>query len=158
MKIDRRFTHGKSKTPEHKIWLGMLSRCRNPNVKCYADYGGRGVVVCEAWADFSAFLADVGERPSPTHSLERIKTDGDYEPGNVRWATPLEQANNKRNTRYVEYRGRRMALNDAVRAAGSIIHREAAWIRIKTGWSVDRALETPRLFESHASKSRGIAA
>lgn len=146
---------GMSKTREYKIWRGMLNRCYNPNVNDYNIYGGRGIKVSEVWRnDFLAFLNHVGPRPSKSHSLDRKNSDADYEPGNVRWATVLEQANNRRRTRYVEYNGTRMALNDAVRAAGSVIHYEAAWIRIKTGWSVDLALETPRIVESPNSSAR----
>jgi hypothetical protein len=151
-----KITHRMSKSQEYAIWAGMLARCSNPNVECFADYGGRGIKVCDIWAnDFLAFYLDVGPRPSKTHSLEREDSDGNYEPGNVRWATVLEQANNKRGTRFVEYRGERLALSDAVRAAGSVIHYEAAWVRIqKCGWAVDRAVETPRTRESPNSKSR----
>jgi hypothetical protein len=74
----------------------MLTRCRNPRNARYKDYGGRGITVCEAWRSFEAFLADMGRRPSPAHSLDRRENDGNYEPGNCRWATPEEQANNRR--------------------------------------------------------------
>lgn len=148
-------THGKSRTPEHAILAGMLSRCQNPKRKSFKHYGGAGVTVSDRWQQFENFLADMGSRPSPRHSIDRIDSSGSYEPSNCRWATFTEQANNRRNTRFVTYRGTRMALTDAVRAAGSVIHYEAAWVRIRTGWSVERALETPRLFVSHASKSKG---
>ena len=142
---------------EYGIWTGMLNRCRNPKLKCYELYGGRGIKVCEAWKKFEVFFRDMGPRPSAKHSLERIDANGDYEPGNVRWATHLEQCNNRRATRFVIYKGRRTALTDAVRAAGSVIHYETAWIRIRTGWPVDVALETPRTRESPNSKSRRLS-
>jgi hypothetical protein len=146
--------HGKSKTQEHAIWCGMLTRCSNPSVSIYYLYGGRGISVCEKWkGDFLAFFSDMGPRPSKRHSVERRDPNGNYEPGNCYWATRAQQVNNRRCTRFVEYRGRRMALTDAVRAAGSVIHYEAAWIRIKTGWTPERALETPRLMESPASEA-----
>jgi hypothetical protein len=142
--------HGKRRTQEYAIWAGMLQRCKNPNRKCFAAYGGSGISVCIRWRDgengihpFVCFLADVGERPTRKHSLEREDATKNYEPGNVRWALPLEQANNKRRTRWVVYRGQEMSLCDAVRAAGSVIHYEAAAIRLKCGWTVERALETP---------------
>lgn len=134
--------HGMTGTQEHRIWLGMLSRCNNPNVKCFANYGGRGIEVCERWKDFQSFLADMGPRPSKKHSIERRDPNGHYSPDNCYWATPTEQVNNRRCTRFVNYRGERLALNDAVRAAGSVIHYEAAWVRIKSGWPVEKALET----------------
>jgi len=145
--------HGMSKSQEHAIWRGMISRCSNTNRQRSKNYVGRGIKVCERWQKFENFYADMGPRPSPGHSIERSNNDGNYEPDNCRWATPTEQATNRRRTRFVTYRGERLPLTEAVRLAGSIIHYEAAWIRIKTGWTVDKAIETPRTMESHASKT-----
>lgn len=97
-----RSTHGMAPRgqplpPEYNVWSRMKDRCNNPKNKNYADYGGRGVKVCDRWqTDFSAFLADVGRRPSSELTLERIENDGNYEPGNVRWATRKEQKANQR--------------------------------------------------------------
>lgn len=83
--------------PAYRAWMGMRNRCRNQNNKSYAIYGGRGIRVCERWdRSFDAFLADVGERPTERHSLERIDVNGNYEPGNIRWATAKEQKANQR--------------------------------------------------------------
>lgn len=82
------------KTSEYNIWRAMRARCANPKNPDYKSYGGRGISVCERWQDFSIFLSDMGERPSKNHSLDRIDNDGNYEPGNVRWATIQEQASN----------------------------------------------------------------
>ena len=79
----------------YERWAGMIQRCTNPNHLRYADYGGRGITVCERWRDFANFLVDVGDCPSGM-SLDRIDNDGNYEPGNCRWATPSEQRINQR--------------------------------------------------------------
>lgn len=88
--------HGQSRLPEYRVWATMLERCRRPRAANYHNYGGRGIGVCERWLDFDAFYADMGARPSPKHSIDRIDNDGNYEPGNCRWATASEQNRNKR--------------------------------------------------------------
>lgn len=92
--------HGASSTREYAVWQGMKQRCYYPRHKDYSRYGGRGIRVCDAWLNsFEQFRNDMGSKPTPSHSLDRINNDGDYEPGNVRWATAKTQAKNrKRNT------------------------------------------------------------
>lgn len=92
----------------------MKSRCSNPNIPCYSDYGGRGITVCVAWIEsFAQFLQDVGPRPSHKHSLDRWPNpNGGYEPGNVRWATKSEQNNNRRNTTAVTFKGRTQTIRE----------------------------------------------
>lgn len=89
-------THGCTHAPEYRVWAGMHQRCGNPKNVRYSRYGGRGISVCEQWSDFACFLEDMGKRPSKDHSLDRYPdNDGNYEPGNCRWATRSQQQQNK---------------------------------------------------------------
>jgi hypothetical protein len=98
---DSRTVHGDNRklneAPEYRAWVGMIQRCENPNLKNFSRYGGRGIKVCAAWRQsYLLFLKDMGRRPSPQHSLDRIDNDGDYEPSNCQWATASEQMHNTR--------------------------------------------------------------
>lgn len=104
---DRARTHGMSKSPEYQTWNRMWSRCTNPITSRYHRYGGRGITVCDRWASFENFYEDMGPRPSADHSIERDEVDGNYEPGNCRWATKKEQSRNTSTNLFVEYRGER---------------------------------------------------
>lgn len=105
LRLERRTTHGLAaaarnrRHPLYQTWRGMRARCRNPRSADWPKYGGRGITVCERWHSFVNFLADIGERPSPDHSIDRIDNDQGYEPGNVRWATNTEQARNRRSNK-----------------------------------------------------------
>lgn len=99
----RETTHGEAQgtdhnaTPEYNAWSSMKGRCHNPRDKGYPNYGGRGIEVCESWRNsYQAFLGDVGRRPGPGYSIDRIDVNGNYEPGNVRWATARQQVRNRR--------------------------------------------------------------
>lgn len=91
--------HGMSRTPEYRAWSQAIRRCHVPKSLNFKNYGGRGISVCQEWkASFAAFFAHVGLRPHPSMSIDRINNDGNYEPGNVRWATRTMQNNNTRKT------------------------------------------------------------
>lgn len=100
---DKRRKHGGWKSPEYLAWMAARGRCRNPRDARYSSYGGRGIRVCERWASsFENFIADMGPRPSSKHSLDRIDNDGNYEPGNCRWATRSQQMRNHRGVKLLE--------------------------------------------------------
>lgn len=102
-------------TPEYNAWTRMKDRCYNPNAERYNRYGGRGIKVCNRWLhSFENFLTDVGFRPSRKHSLDRSEVNGNYEPGNVRWATAKEQSRNKERTVFVTWQGKRMPLVELI--------------------------------------------
>ncbi len=131
-----RFTHAMTNTPTYRSWKSMRRRCFNENDPSFKNYGGRGVTVCERWSSFKAFLSDMGERPVGT-SLDRIDVNGDYQPGNCRWATPTEQSNNSRRNVFVEIGGERLTLAEAARKAG--VHRATFKARIYRGASPEEA-------------------
>jgi hypothetical protein len=138
-------THGQSRpgqwTPEYRTWASMLTRCGNPNSRGYATYGGRGVAVCERWRAFENFFSDMGPRPTPSHSIDRIDNSRGYEPGNCRRATAKEQGRNKTNNAYVDIGGRRLVLAEACDLFG-ISHSRVRG-RIRAGWPEELAVTTP---------------
>jgi hypothetical protein len=121
--IDRNRTHGfaqrSGRHPLYRAWANMVSRCSDPNHPKYADYGGRGIMVCPRWRDsFADFLADVGERPFRGAEIDRRDNNLGYEPGNTRWATRAEQTRNTRVNRNITHDGRTMTLTEWARELG----------------------------------------
>lgn len=128
------------KSPTYVSWGGMISRCQDCKNNQWENYGGRGIKVCSRWRNFENFLADMGERPSKSHSIDRLNADGDYEPSNCRWATASQQGRNRRNNRMVHYLGKQRALSEACELAG--LNYKTVHARLQSGWPLNLALST----------------
>ncbi len=122
----------------YNAWRAMIDRCTGVNNNTYEFYGAKGIAICEGWNDFRQFLKDVGERPSRGHTLDRIDNDGNYEPGNCRWATRKEQARNRKSNRIVEAFGEALPIAEWADRLGVPQHRIGQ--RIRRGWPPERAL------------------
>lgn len=134
-------THGMTFTSEFNTWCNVIQRCNNPNDTAYRRYGGRGIRVCDRWSgSFENFYADMGPKPSPEHSIDRINNDGNYDPENCRWATRKEQLSNKGNNRMIEFDGRKQTITEWGREFG--LSMELISYRLGRGWSICRALTT----------------
>lgn len=144
MKIYERLGHtsGGRKTRTYIAWRNMISRCTNPKYAQFSDYGGRGITVCSRWrSSFGCFLEDMGIC-APGLSLDRYpNNNGNYEPGNCRWATRNEQAQNTRTSFLITFNGQTKALSEWSRTVG--IRADTIRYRIVSGWSVDHALTLP---------------
>lgn len=123
------------------VWAQMRDRCQNPNAKQFNDYGGRGISVCERWAEFENFEADMGARPDGS-LLDRKDNDGPYSPENCRWATRKEQNSNRRNCIYVDCDGERVTLREYCRRKG-IKYRPIVKRIQDRNWPIELALSTP---------------
>lgn len=120
----------------------MIQRCTNQKTKAYRDYGARGVSVCERWLSFANFINDMGHKPTPSHTIERNNTNGNYEPGNCRWATRLEQGANTRKNRVITINGETLILAEWLRRIG--ITHGTFRSRMVRGMSLEAALTTPK--------------
>lgn len=128
----------KRRRPEYSAWCAMRNRCRNPRNRAYSRYGGRGITVDPRWESFERFLADMGTRPSPHHSLERVDNDGPYSPANCIWATRKQQARNRRRMRKVTAFGRTQLVCEWAEEVE--IPQVVIGSRLAHGWSPERAL------------------
>ena len=139
-------THGETVggkvSPEYTAWRSMLSRCYDTNDVGFPNYGGRGIAVCQEWrASFAPFLEYMGRRPTSGHSVDRINSAGNYEPGNVRWATAEQQNSNKRNVCMIAAFGETHTISEWSRLKGVPFH--CLWRRLRTGWIPETALTKP---------------
>jgi hypothetical protein len=127
-----------SSSQEYQIWSAMKSRCYYNDNKHYNDYGGRGIRVCSRWLNsFENFYEDMGQRPTPTHSIERRNVNQDYSPDNCYWATAIEQARNKTTTRYIEYNGRKVSMVELSEIFN--VNYDALKYRLNLGYTPDQA-------------------
>lgn len=133
-------THGMSQSPEYKTWIGMLSRCENPNAHAFESYGGRGITVCERWHKFEHFYEDMGARPRGL-TLERRDNNLGYSKDNCYWATRTEQQRNRRNSRLLTLNGTTLCLTGWAEKNG--VKKSCLRMRLKKGWPVERALSEP---------------
>lgn len=143
-------THGMTGIPEHRVWRAMIQRCCNPNSAFYKNYGGRGINVCKQWKEsFAAFYQDLGPKPFPSHTLERVDNSQGYEPGNTIWATKIQNARNTRKNVYLVYKGQRDCIAAWSERTG--ISSTAIRHRLERGWSVEKTLSV-RSGESRTAK------
>ena len=134
-------THQMTCTTEYRTWRHIKSRCFNPNVPSYKDYGARGISMCDEWVNsFEQFYKDMGLKPSKDYSIERINNNKGYTPENCKWATRTEQNKNKRNTILIEYVGKKQTLGDWSKDTG--INKICLYKRHRMGWSAERMLTT----------------
>lgn len=127
-------THGQTKSPEYRAWVAMKTRCSNPNYPWFHRYGGRGIAVCTEWqGSFERFLTDMGHRPGPGYSLDRIDNDGDYTPSNCRWASSQTQGRNTARSSQVVFEGQTITLAEAAERSG--ISAAALASRRYHGWA-----------------------
>jgi hypothetical protein len=143
-------SHGCTKTPEYESLFRAIARCHNPKDPAWKNYGGRGITVCDRWRGkdgFVNFLADVGPRPSPEHSLDRIDNNRGYEPGNVRWATRSEQARNKRNNKVFMVQGKRVHVGDCVQRSG--LHHRTFYELLTKGWTAEEIVLHREILAAH---------
>lgn len=136
----------------YQVWASMKARCSNPKVRKWSTYGGRGIKVCERWQEFQNFHADMGPRP-PGTTLDRYPNqDGDYEPGNCRWATHEEQHNNKRDNHRVTIAGRDQTIMQWARESG--INKNTLLSRVVQGWPEAMLLIAPNTQNRVKEKAR----
>lgn len=134
-------THRLTGSLTYRSWRSMRDRCLNKAHHNYPRYGGRGITICPEWDDFEAFLADMGERPSQEYTIDRIDVNRNYAPDNCRWADAKAQGLNRRDTKWLTYRGETLSTKDMAEKYG--IPRTALTKRLARGWDVETAISKP---------------
>jgi len=145
------YKHGMSKTRPWQIWMGIKARCLNKKEQAYKDYGGRGIKICDKWMNFKNFWDDMNKDYNDEMTIDRIDVNGDYCKENCRWATKQEQRFNKRNTKWVTYKGKKVNLMTLSKETG--INNKLLYQRIFTyGWSIEKATS----LKKHSRIKRGF--
>ncbi len=143
----KKIKHGMRKSPEYRSWCHMKERCLNENCKDYYNYGKRGIIICDEWIDsFERFYKYMGNKPSPIHSLDRIDSDGNYEPSNCKWSTPTEQSQNRLSNKI-----KNKAEADKIRkmhTSGNYTHKELAKIYNCTQSNINDLLNNKTWYKS----------
>jgi len=142
VKVRKPYKHGECSSLEYHSWSSMIERCCNEKHPQYSYYGGRGITICRRWREsFASFLSDMGKRPSPKHSIDRIDNNGNYCPENCRWATSKQQSRNRRSNILLSHNGIIATAAEWEEIMG--INQNLICRRIKAGWPADKALTTP---------------
>lgn len=138
----RRYKHRKSQTKEYNSWKGARNRVTNPSTPHWNCYGGRGITMCERWLDsFEHFLEDMGECPPDKNSIDRIDNNGNYEPGNCRWADSEEQQQNRRSTVFINHEGNKISMTEYCKLVG-VNYRRFTYLFRQLGLSVEESTDS----------------
>lgn len=135
------YTRNRKTSSTYKTWAGMKQRCLNPKSQSYEYYGGRGIKICDKWLEYENFLSDMGERPIDKHVIDRINNNGNYEPGNCRWATNEISLNNTSRNSNITFKNKTLTLTQwsrKIKIPVSTIQN-----RLKRGWSIEKTLTEP---------------
>jgi hypothetical protein len=142
-KKHHQYKHGQRKSSEYRIWRHMRTRCENANSPAYKWYGGKGIKVCDRWLEFKNFFEDMGKRPSPKHSIDRINVEGDYELSNCRWATMKTQQRNRSNNVIYTFKGVTASLAELCELNNCKY--KTVHMRMSKGASIDEAMVQGRV-------------
>lgn len=149
-------TVGKKFTKEYLCWLSIRNRCLRKYSNSYPNYGGRGITMYTPWINsYKTFLNDVGRAPTKKHSIDRIDNNGNYEPGNIRWATRIEQANNKRCSLKIMYKNELRSIRELSDASG--FPYGLIFTRISSGWDVSKAITVPVRKKSNIKRKKVLS-
>lgn len=144
VRMERTVTHGLTKNPLYETWRHIIDRCTKPSDSAYQNYGGRGIGICDQWLDVRTFVRDLEHLYSPGLEIDRIDNDGNYEPGNVRFVSRAENADNRRSGRHFTYNNETKSVRQWSKSSG--VPYPTLWERLVIcGWDIEKALNTPSM-------------